>query len=190
MKQILFSLLLVASGVITKAQTVDEIVAKHIEAVGGVDAWKKVNSIRMEGTVMVQGADVSVIVTSVNKKGARQDISLMGMNGFVIITPTAGWTYLPFQGQNEVDAMTEDDLKETVDELDIEGKLIGYKEKGTTIDYLGKEDVDGTECDKLAVTTKSGNKETCFIDPASSHIIKSIKAQNSKWTRSRRSNNV
>ena len=81
MKRIVFSFLLLATTFIAKAQTADEIIAKHIEAIGGAENWKKVNSIKMEGTMQVQGAEVAVTQTVLHGKGSRQDISVMGMNG-------------------------------------------------------------------------------------------------------------
>lgn len=174
MKRIFFSFLLLGAAFIVKAQTADEIIAKHVEAIGGADAWRKVQSTKYEGNVKVQGADVSVMLTTLNGKGSRQDISLMGMNGFRIVTPAAGWNYMPFQGQTEVDPMTAEDLKEAQDDMDPQGKLVDYKEKGTTVELFGKDDVDGTECYKIVATTKSGVKETFFIDPKTSFVIKSI----------------
>ena len=44
MKRIFFSFLLLGAAFIVKAQTADEIIAKHVEAIGGADAWKKVQS--------------------------------------------------------------------------------------------------------------------------------------------------
>jgi hypothetical protein len=39
-------------GLSTFAQNVDEIISKHITAIGGAENWKKINSIVMEGSVM------------------------------------------------------------------------------------------------------------------------------------------
>lgn len=156
------------------AQTAEEIVAKHIEAIGGAAAWKKVNSIYYEGKMTVQGAEVNVTLTALNGKGVRQNISVMGMTGFQIITPTAGWNFMPFQGQTAPEAMTAGELKESADDLDVQGKLVDYKSKGNTVEYLGKDDVEGTECFKLKITTKAGNVETVFIDPKSYYIVRSV----------------
>lgn len=161
-------------SVFTFAQTAEEIVAKHIEAIGGAAAWKKVNSLYYEGKMTVQGAEVNVTLTVLNGKGVRQNISVMGMTGYQIITPTAGWNFMPFQGQTTPEAMTADELKQSADDLDVQGKLIDYKSKGNTVEYLGKDDVEGTECYKLKVTTKAGNIETVFIDPKSYYIVRSI----------------
>jgi len=156
------------------AQTAEEIVKKNIEAIGGADAWKKVNTIRQEGTMTVQGAEVSVAVIAVNAKGVRQDISVMGMTGYQIVTPSAGWSFMPFRGQQKPEALTEEQLKESIDDLDIQGKLIDYSKKGHTVELLGKDDVEGTECFKLKITSKTGNVETIFVDPKSYLVVRSI----------------
>ena len=161
-------------SVFTFAQTAEEIVAKHIEAVGGAAAWKKVNSIYYEGKMTVQGAEINVTITALNGKGSRQNISVMGMTGYQIVTPTAGWNFMPFQGQTTAEPMTADELKQSADDLDVQGKLIDYKSKGHSVEYLGKDDVEGTECFKLKITTKAGNVETVYIDPKSYYIVRSV----------------
>ena len=161
-------------SVFTFAQTAEEIVTKHIEAVGGAAAWKKVNSIYYEGKMTVQGAEINVTITALNGKGSRQNISVMGMTGYQIITPAAGWNFMPFQGQTTAEAMTADELKQSADDLDVQGKLVDYKSKGHSVEYLGKDDVEGTECFKIKITTKAGNVETVFIDPKSYYIVRSV----------------
>jgi len=177
MKLIKTSVIAIAAmlvSVLTFAQTAEEIVAKHIEAIGGAAAWKKVNSLYYEGKITVQGAEVNVTLTAVNGKGVRQNISFGGMTGYQIVTPTAGWNFMPFQGQAAPEAMTADQLKESADDLDVQGKLVDYKSKGHTVEYLGKDDVEGTECFKLKITSKAGNVETVFIDPKSYYVVRSV----------------
>jgi hypothetical protein len=173
----LLTVLFVAGGLLAQAQTADEIVAKHITAIGGADSWKKINSMYQEGSMTVQGTDVAIAMTVLHKKGMRQNISLMGMTGYQIMTPTAGWNFMPFQGQQKPEAITADELKENVDELDTQGELIDYKTKGHTVEYLGKDDVEGTEAYKLRITQKSGKVKTFYIDPASNYIIRTVSKQ-------------
>lgn len=177
MKRLLFSLLVLASAFTVKAQTADEVIAKHIAAIGGVENWKKVNSMKMEGVLQVQGAEVNVTVTILHGKGLRQDISVMGMTGYEIVTPTEGWDFMPFQGQTEPEAKTPEELKEAQDQLDAQGELIDYAAKGHTVELIGKEDVEGTECFKLKVTKKGGSVSTLYIDPKNYYIIQSKSIQ-------------
>ena len=161
-------------SVFTFAQTAEEIVAKHVEAIGGTAAWKKINSIYYEGKLTVQGAEINVTMTSLNGKGVRQNLTVMGMTGYQIITPAAGWNFMPFQGQTTPEAMTADELKASSDDLDVQGKLVDFKSKGHTVEYLGKDDVEGTECFKLKITSKAGNVETVFIDPKTYYVVRTI----------------
>ena len=91
------------------AQTADEIVKSHIDAIGGQANWDKVKSIRMETTMKQQGAEMTIIVTQVDKKEMRQDINVMGMSGYTIVTTKEGWNFMPWQGQTKAEAMTPDD---------------------------------------------------------------------------------
>ncbi len=159
------------------AQTADEIVSKYVTAIGGADNWKKVTSITSTGKMTVQGADVDLEIIVLNGKGGRQNITAMGMSGYQIVTPTAGWSFMPFQGQQKPEPMTEESLKESADSYDAQGTLVDYKAKGHTVEYLGKEDIEGTECHKLKVTQKSGKVETVYIDPASFLAVRSITKQ-------------
>ena len=174
MKRILFSLFFLGAAFMVKAQTVDEVINLHINAIGGADAWRKVSSIKMEGTMQLQGSEVAIIQTVLHGKGSKQEISVMGMTGFMIVTPTAGWNFMPFQGQTAPEAMTAEDLAESQDQLDAQGSLIDYAAKGHTVELLGKEDVDGTECYKLKMTKKGGTPETMFIDTKTNYLIRSV----------------
>jgi hypothetical protein len=157
------------------AQTADEIIQKHIAAIGGADAWNKVTSIKQEGTMMVNGTiPVTIAITALKDKGMRMDISAMGQSGYQIMTPTAGWGYMPFQGQTKAEPVTEDQVKESADAFDMQGPLLDYAKKGHTISLLGKDDVEGVEAYKVQMVQKSGKVQTMFIDPKTYYIIRTI----------------
>lgn len=176
---IVFAMLMLALvfAQFAQAQTVDEVIDKHVAAVGGKENLSKIQNVITEGSLTIQGADIGVTLTQVNKKLARQDISAMGMAGFDMLTDKEGWTYMPFNGMQKPEPKTDDDVKEGFSDLDISGPLVDYAAKGNKVELIGKEDVDGIECYKLKVTLASGRDETFFIDPASSLIIRSKKMQ-------------
>jgi hypothetical protein len=177
MKRIFFSFALLASAFIVNAQTADEIITKHIEAIGGAENWKKVNSVKMEGNMQIQGATVTMTQTVLHGKGNRQDISFGGMNGYMIIAPTSGWNFMPFQGQQAPEAMTAEAVAEAQADLDVQGNLVDYATKGHTVEYIGKDDVEGTEAYKLKVNLKSGKSETMLFDTKSYLLIRLISTQ-------------
>ncbi len=171
--------LFTASVFFAQAQTADEIIGKHIDAIGGADAWKKVNTIKLDGTLSVQGGalQIPLTITQLHNKGMRVDFSVMGQNAYQIMTPTAGWAYLPFQGQTKPEPSTADQVKAGADDLDAQGSLVDYKAKGHTVTLLGKEDVDGVDAYKLLLALKGGTTQTMLIDPKTFYVLKVISKQ-------------
>ncbi len=155
------------------AQSADDIVAKHIDAIGGKN-WEKVKSMRMESKMTTQGAEVILTRTSVDKKAMRMDIMVMGMSGYSIVTNKDGWTYMPFQGQTKAEPMTADDVKNSQDELELKDAFMTFKDQGKKLEYIGTDDMDGTTCHKLKITDKDGMETTYFLDQESYYILKQI----------------
>jgi hypothetical protein len=174
MKKIILSLCAILTLQVAFAQTADEIISKHIAAIGGAENWKKINSMVMDASIKAQGAEIKVTRTQIHNKAMRMDISLAGMNGYQILTKTEGWGYMPFAGQTKAEPMTADDIKTSQDELSIHDEFVTYKEMGKTAEYLGKDDLDGTECHKVKLTDKDGQETTFWIDPATYYTLKQV----------------
>jgi hypothetical protein len=154
------------------SQNLDEIVTKHIEAIGGKENWAKVKSLKMENAVKANGAEIKVTIYQVDKKAMRENITLMGMEGYSILTNKEGWTYMPFGGQTKPEAMTADDVKKGQDGLNLMDDFMTYKELGKKLELIGKDDVDGTECFKLKMIDKEKVETTYYIDPSNYYVIK------------------
>lgn len=156
------------------AQTTDEIVAKYINAIGGKDAWEKVNSMKEDAIMDINGTEVNLTFVAEQNKGYKQIFSFAGMTGYTIFTPSAGYNFYPWQGHIKPEAITSEELKEGEDNMDVQGPLLNYKEKGHTADYVGTDDFEGTECYKIKLTEKSGKIITYYIDPSNYFIIHSV----------------
>lgn len=156
-----------------KAQTADEIVSKHIEAMGGADKLRTIKTVVTEGTLNVQGIEIILKTSSKHNYGRRIDLNAMGMENYEIVRIDSGWRYFPIMQQSSVDVITSDELKQSQRELDQQSDLLDYKLKGHSVEYLGKEDVDGTNYYKLKINYKWGASATYFIDPATYYIMQS-----------------
>ncbi len=177
MKRLKLGLLAVVAVVLASnvgAQTVDEIVTKHLEAVGGKENWKKINSLKMEASLSVQGMDIPITIYQVHNKASKQEFTVNNSTGYQIITKDSGWNYNPMMGQSKPEPMTGEELKQGQDDLDIQGSMLDYKEKGHKIELLGKDSVDGKQCHKLKITLKSGNSSVAYIDPQTWYVIRTI----------------
>src|SRR5207248_5880215 len=76
-----------------------------------------------------------------------------------------GWKLSHFQGSKETKKMSTDDCKGLIAYAEIDGPLVDWKVKGSTVDYLGTEDVDGTPAHKLKVVRKNGDVNFVYLDP-------------------------
>lgn len=157
-----------------KAQTLtlDEIVDKHITAMGGKEKLLNLKTLRMNGSLTVQGADVSVTVTKSHMVGVRTDISVMGTENYQIATPEKGIVFMPIFGQTAPSSMEDDQLKAGQAAMDAQGALVNYKEKGTEVVLVGKEKVDGAEAYNLKLTYKTGFVVNYYLDATTFRLIK------------------
>ncbi len=156
------------------SQTADDIVNKNIDAIGGKENWRKIQSMRSEATLNTQGIEIPVVITQVHNKAAKQEYSVMGMSGYSIISVDGGWNFNPMQGQSKPEPMSQEELNIGKEQLDIQGELLDYKQKGHNVQILESEDVDGTLCLKLKLTRKSGRESFILIDPKTFYVVKTV----------------
>ena len=157
------------------AQTVDEVIAKHLAAQGGVEKIKAIQSMRWTGHAEV-GPGISAPFTMEFKRPmkVRLDIVVQGITATLqAYDGKTGWQLVPFGGNKNAEPMGADDLKDVQETADFDGPLMDYKAKGNQVELLGKEDIEGTSCYKLKVTYKNGDVTTLYIDSDSNLEIKS-----------------
>ena len=142
MKSIKLLTLAIAGLFITSfsfAQTADEVINKHIEAIGGKENWKKITSMRSEATLSTQGIDIPVVISQVHNKAVKQEFTVMGMSGYSIISVDGGWNFNPMQGQSKPEPMTQDELLGLF-ASDVVGRDV-VLEPATVFDMVGKTEI-------------------------------------------------
>jgi outer membrane lipoprotein-sorting protein len=171
-------LLLVASLVvflpsILPAQTVDEIIAKNVQARGGMDKIKAVQSIRSTAT-MTMGPGMEAPGSLIQKRPdmARLEFTVQGLTAIQAYDGKVAWQIMPFMGKKDPELMSADDKKDIEENADIDGPLVDYKSKGNKVELLGKDKVEGTDVYKLKVTLKNGDVITDYLDADSFLEIK------------------
>lgn len=153
---------------IASAQSVDELVAKYIEAKGGMAKLKGIQSLRITGKMIApQGMEIPVVMSQKRPKSFRMEFSFQGMTGVQAYDGSKGWAVMPFTGKKDPEQMTADDAKEIDEQADIDGPLVDYKTKGNTVELAGKEQVEGADAYKLKVTLKNGNTRYMYLDAES-----------------------
>lgn len=152
---------------ITAKETVDTLVAKNTEAKGGAQALAAVTSLRLQGKMLVNNGRLELGYVQIKKRPGevREETTLQGMTQIDAYDGTQGWKISPFGGRKDPEKISVDDAKALVEDAEIDGPLIDWKAKGSTVEYLGTEDVDGTLAHKLRVVRKNGDINYVYLDP-------------------------
>jgi outer membrane lipoprotein-sorting protein len=156
--------------------SVDDIVNKSIDARGGSDKIKAIQSVKMTGKLVMGGGQMEAPMTLQMKRPSsmRMDMEFQGQSVVQSYDGTTVWTINPFTGGADAQKMTGDEADDVIDNSDMEGTLVGYKEKGHKIALLGKEDLAGKPAYKLKVDKKNGKTETIYVDAATFMEVKTV----------------
>ena len=138
-------------GALSHAQTADELIAKNIEARGGLERIKAIKTMRVIGKIKGFGGRVMAM--------GEENAAIQAYDG------TTGWQVEPFGGKKDPELMGEDSLRDLLLDADFDGPLVDYKEKGSTVEYLGHDLVDGDDALRLKVMLKNGDIIYDYLDP-------------------------
>jgi outer membrane lipoprotein-sorting protein len=169
-------LILLATAVLmpaaARSQTVDEVVAKWVQARGGMDKLKSVQTQRI--TLKFHAGSFEANIMQINKRPdkMRQEFILQGMAQVEAYDGKSGWQLNPFSGRRDPELLSEDDMKGLVEEADIDGPLVDYAQKGHKAELVGHDDVEGTDCYKIKLTLKNGDIRYIYLDTDSMMEIK------------------
>ena len=160
------------------AQTVDEVLTEHFKAIGGLESWKNVQSMRVTGTLALSlGLEGPFTLVRSRPDKYRIEFTLQGMTGIQSTDGETSWMLMPFTGQTQAQEMPQELADSFRDQADFDGLLMGYGDAGLQIELVGKETVEDTESYKLKVTSKSGNVSHYFLDSKSYLIVRIVASQ-------------
>lgn len=146
------------------AQTVDEVVAKNIQAHGGMDKLKSVETIRTTGKLTAGQFRAGFLQENKRPDKVREETIIQGLAQVQGYDGKTGWQVNPFQGRRDAELLSADDLKSLQEDADIDGPLVDYKQKGHTAELMGHDSVEGTDCYKVKLTLKNGDVRIYYLD--------------------------
>ena len=157
------SLLLAVAPAVAE-ESVDEILNNYYEAVGGKDAWAKVKNMKQVGTMAMMGMEAPFTVHAAEPNKVHIQFEMQGMTGIQAFDGETGWMVMPFMGSDKPEQMPKADTDGFAATSGVAGPLFDYKAKGSTIELVGKADVEGTDTYHLKVTLESGKTMDVFLD--------------------------
>lgn len=163
LKSVFVLAVLCTVSVFSYSQTADEIIAKHIQAHGGMEAWNNVKSLKITG-----------YFTAFSERNPMTEIKATGGKYFADLTlgqhkvkegcdGNTYWTINPWFDLPFARKMNENEILVTRQNAEFFTPFFKYQERGFTAKYEGKETIEGIETFKLLLTRENGLKETWFL---------------------------
>lgn len=147
------------------AQTVDELVSKHIAARGGYEKLKAITTVKISKTVGTPFTTVRMVIYKKRPDLIRWEQTPKGQTTAIPrgINATAAWDLAQGKVVNRPETVAVEG-RET--DGDFDGLLVDWKEKGHTVTFEGKDKVGLVDAYKLKVTTKGGTVREVYLDAA------------------------
>ena len=167
------------------------IVEKNVAARGGLQAWRGVQTMSMQGRLGAGGnRRATVPVPIPDQKSSRQalptrpaeevqlpflmelkrpgkmrmELQFNGQTAIQVYDGTNGWKLRPFLNRRVVEPYTTEEMKMSSLQADVDGYLVDYEAKGTQIELVGMEKVEDRDTYKLKLTMKNGQAIHDWID--------------------------
>jgi hypothetical protein len=187
----LSSPVIAATPVTGPSLSVNEIINKNVEARGGLEAWKTVQSMTMSGVLGAGGNQRPALAVPSPAKGMtkkdvpsrsteeiqlpfvmelqrphkmRFELQFAAQTAVQVYDGANGWKVRPFLNRSVVEPYTAEELRISSMQADLEGPLVDYKSKGTQAELVGTERVENHDAYKVRLTMKDGRKVHVWID--------------------------
>jgi len=173
--------LLLAVAHAASAQTADDIIEKHLAALGGRAALAKVRSRSMKGTMTLTtpAGDVSGPVEIFNEAPNKSrlllnlDLTSFGAGQMTVdqrFDGTSGYVIDTLQGNRDISGGQLENMKNG----SFPSPLLNYKDRGMTVELAGKEKAVDRDAYLLVLTPKSGPVARQFIDSETFLLIRVV----------------
>ena len=146
-----------------------QIVAKNVAARGGLEAWHKVQTMLWMGHIESIHATVpsmQFMLAQERPNKMRFEINAMGDKTVRVFDGTEGWKVRPSHGRPEVRPYSSDEIKFARGGPGLDGLLIDYAAKGSSVEVHGIDEVEKRNAYHLIVHTAAGETQHVWVDAA------------------------
>jgi hypothetical protein len=158
---ILASLMVMSN--LVQSQTLDEVLKKYFAAIGQ-DKVLTINTLRTTGKMIQGGIEIPFSQIAKRPGSFRVEGTFQGLTFIQTYNGKEGWSLNPFSGSTEPQPFTDNEMKAMRYQADFDGMLWNWKEKGYTVTLDGNEDMEGTSCIKVKLTTKEDDTFLYYLD--------------------------
>ena len=152
---------------------VKSIIARHLEAVGGVEKLKQIKAMHIRAKGIFQGMEMPMRLWYKRPNRVRFEMDFQGQTMVQAYDGEKAWWIMPFVSGPNPQAMPEEEAKRFRHEgREFPSPFLNYGEKDYRFELVGEEDLEGTPVYRLRMTRPDGTKVDFFIDEETALILK------------------
>jgi hypothetical protein len=157
-----------------RAQTVEDVVRRYVEARGGLAKLHAVQSLRLTGTLELPGVSAPYVLELKRPNKMRTEFTVEGQKGVQAFDGRTAWKQLPLPGEKPR-PMEADEAAEARAQADVDmSPLVDAAAKGYTVELEGRDRLPGGDTFKLVVQGKDGPPRTLHIDTRTHLVVETI----------------
>ncbi len=183
--RIALTALLVVSSAAAYAQTADEVIEKHLAALGGRDPLAKITSRTMTGTIALSTpagevtGTIQVFGKAPNKSRSliKVDLTQFGVGELVVdqrFDGASGYVLDSMNGNRDITGSQLDNMRNSA----FPTPFLTYKESGAKVELLAKEKVGDRDAFVLQLTPKTGSPSKQYFDAETYMLAKTLTTVN------------
>jgi hypothetical protein len=150
--------------------TAKQIVAKNVKARGGLDAWRKIDTMVSIGQLETGNPSMPrlpFVMQQARPNKTRFEVHARDKTSVRVFNGVEGWKlHQSHKGSPEVLPYTAEEIAAARDALGLDGPLVDYQAKRVGVDFDGIEEVAGKPAYRLIVKLPSGATRRWWIDAA------------------------
>lgn len=161
---LIFSIFLPLTALSETKLDLDQVLAKYYKAIGGLEKWRGLNTMVIEGTMVSKEKSMPIIAYHERPGKCRVEFKVEDTVMAQVYGGYFAWQINPLSGNPDPSPMSQGRTRYLGDTCGIESSLIDYKKKRYKVKLLGKEKIGGKETYKISLKYPSRNLETYYID--------------------------
>jgi outer membrane lipoprotein-sorting protein len=162
------------SGPALRAQSVDDIITSHFQAMGGLEKWRAITTMKLTGHVVVQGLEAPMTIYSKRPNLARQEINIQGQKIVNAFDGTTAWMANPLTGSSAPVTMSGPEAALIKDQSDFDEPLIDHQAKGFMVELVGIEPVGTQKAYHVKITRKLLPTQHFYLDTTSYMVVRIV----------------
>jgi outer membrane lipoprotein-sorting protein len=181
----LVATLLLARTDVARAQTADEVIEKHLAAIGGREALAKITSRTMTGTIALSTpagevtGSIQVFNKAPNKARSliKVDLTQFGVGELTVdqrFDGTVGYVLDSMQGNRDITGNQLDNMRNNA----FPTPLLTYKTAGAKAELVGKQKVGDRDAFVIQLTPQAGSPTKQFFDAETYMLVKTLTTVN------------